>query len=380
MGGVEFIGSDDPPLTSDDDLVELGRPRRPSRLLWPIAVLAAGGLVAGFVLTHSADRKSAAHPRALHVAVVPRVTPAPPVPVVRLGTPFALEPRPVLDVAVEADSTWVLRAGYLDGFMQTGDDVRVRVPRIRFGDPKLRIRLVVDEPHLWVVAGGEQLGQVEEFAYNLHSLRFLRSVVVAHGIAGAAALHGHLYLATGSGLTELPPAGRPRQIALPGLHGGANVVAADPMHWRLIVIDFGLPTHVWSYPPGGRAVGGGALPLGKGTLAVTGRGQIWIGGYGSTGAVLVRLDPRTLRPTRSSELVHELGPGADIVGSGDRVFWIGGGPMSLYCVAGTDGGVGEVWPGAVGAAGPGPVGSRRGMALAVTDAGAVSLPMHGCAG
>ena len=164
-----------------------------------------------------------------------------------------------------------------------------------------------------------------------------------------AALSGQLWLTTDHGLFLVSFDGdAPRATQIAGVTN-AYGLTADPARHRVLVGVFaggdGLGTTqiVAVDGPTLALTRGGGLPFGKESIAVVGN-DIWVGGYGDeTTSRLVRLDTRTLQPTRSSSVNAALGPGA-VVWAGQHVFWVrAGGSEELDCVDPTTGDSLQAW-------------------------------------
>ena len=322
-----------------------------------VAVLTVVAVLAGLVVTHLPAEHS--HP----AASKPRPPANPAVPVTAAP-----------DVAKGTDTTWVLR----DDALLSVEGPRV-VARLSLQDLHLSgtPRLAVDAAAhtVWIVVTNAVTGRMVE--YDERTLRKLRDLTWRQLVQSAVAYRGHLYLQNDFGVADLAPgATRPRFIA--GLSGAVGPLAVDPTRHRLIAIDLGYPTDVWSYRPGHRPVEARQpLDLSKGTLAVV-DGTIWVGAFaGSGGAVLERLDPRTLRPIRHAA-GRPFDPGAVIVGDGARVLWVrpDSGSDMLACVGARSGRIEQQWRlRDVAAVTSGPDG-----ALAATPSGVLGLIMADCRG
>jgi hypothetical protein len=220
----------------------------------------------------------------------------------------------------------------------------VRLPPFDLSSPNAILRLVLDPTatRLWVVLAGTRAGRAIEF--DLWTLARLRDVPIRE-INSAAALGGHLYATSGKTLVDVAPDGAPRSVPVPGT-SGLWAIAADPTRSRLIILDGGFPTHVWSYRSGaGVQAIPGALPFGKGSIAVT-KHAIWVGGFAQHGAVLDRLDPTSLRAVLASPIAARLGPGAVLLSGGTRDVWVvaGDGRSGVWCVDGQSGEGAQFWP------------------------------------
>lgn len=212
--------------------------------------------------------------------------------------------------------------------------------------------------------------------YDLWSLTRLRDVRLPL-VNGAAAMDGHLYVTSGGNLLDIASRGEPRMLRVVGAGAGVGAIAADSDRSRLLILDYGFPSHVWVYRPGQSVAmrSRARLPVGKGSIAVVG-GGIWIGGFTSGSATLWRLDPASERAVDVSPLAAELHPGAVIVAAGQHVFWVrsGGGGDDLWCVSAATGREAQHWTVS------GAVASTAGIAVIGTDSGAAALPLVGCAG
>lgn len=228
---------------------------------------------------------------------------------------------------------------------------------------------------VWLVGYGEAPTTV--LAVGTDTMAVRARVIWPQIVDGAAALDGDLYIVTANAVVDVPVDRSPVNVAR--LSGQYMRITADPLRHRLLLLDDSLLGAV-SYDPATRAVRRGPkLPFGKGDLLVDGAGRVWAGGYGFTtggGAVLVRLDPRTLRPIASSSLIGQLGPGAQLVASGSSVIWVrsGAGGDDLWCIDGRTGRPAQRWHVS------GAVTSGTGMAF-VDNTGVVRrLTLRGCPG
>lgn len=187
-------------------------------------------------------------------------------------------------------------------------------------------------------------------------------------VFGGAALGGQLWLSTDHGLFVVSFDGdRASATQIPGLPNVYSL-AADPARHRVLVGAFaggdGLgTTQIVAVDGTTHALTrGSGLPFGKESIAVVGN-DIWVGGYGDeTASRLVRLDIGTLKPTRSSSVNADLGPGA-VVWAGQHVLWVrAGGSEQLDCVDSTTGDSLQSW-----LAVQGPVASVSGAAYAADN-------------
>jgi hypothetical protein len=239
---------------------------------------------------------------------------------------------------VVGDQIFALQAGALLRASITSPGAVTAVAAATSGDGD-DYQLLADaaQSRLWLVR--RQTPSVLIAAFDSRSLRPLGEVSRPGRATGAALLDGRLYVATDQGLITLstPLGGDLRSFA----SAQPQVIAADPSRHRLVVLTEGTPAKVTILGVGQPSA---AAPFGKGDLVVV-DGQIWAGGYGSHGAVLVQLDPSTLRPGRHSPLESRLGPGAELVGAGAHDFLVrsGGGGDALWCVDAHSGVVVHSW-------------------------------------
>jgi len=237
-----------------------------------------------------------------------------------------------------------------------------------------RLVLDADADRLWVLGLVAQAAQLLEF--NAGKMLPLHHVVVRAAVQDAAAMDGHLYLATSVGLADLAP-GAAGTTLLPAVHGAVSAVAADPVRNRLIVLDASTPGAVVVVSAGRAGTRRTFGDLIKGSIAIVGD-EIWVGGYGGGirggyRALVARLDPVTLAPVQTSSIALrvdrvDVSPGA-------RDIWVTTGAVGVWCIDAVDGTILERWPSA-----SAPVTSGLGGAY-VIDAGlVVPLVLRGCAG
>jgi outer membrane protein assembly factor BamB len=355
-----------------DDVIELGPRRAPRWVMGAVCALVLVGIVGAVTARHASTRVASSAATALSPSLPPVTLPAVDS---ELGDVLPLDSKPVLDVAVSLNRTWILQSGQLVGVPGYH---RAGVRGVDFTDVMGAVRLVLDPQadRMWLVVLQTPHGAVVEFDLALHRLRTTWS---GAAISAAAALDGHLYLATAEGIADVAPGAR-EPVALPAIAGDVTDLAADRTRSRIVGLALGglQGARVLQFTPGSRPIlARRALPFAKGELAVTGDGAIWAGGYGATGAVLVRLDPASLQVTAYSEVATELGPGAQLVAAGDGAVWVrsGAGGNALYCIDGRTGGSQQVWSSA-----PGAVASAAGVAYLATGAAAVHLPLDRCPG
>lgn len=375
---VEFV-PDDAATEQGEDVLELGLRRRIPR--W--VLLVAASLAAALVVAVAVSRHDSGHPAAVVSRSSSPSSSSSLLPQSAVGSRLPLSSTaPAVDVAMSGRTTWVLQPGRITALDDLTSRRAVGSFTADLSGPNSTPVLLVDPSFgtLWLVIQGSSPGRVLEFnAFTLSQ----RSASTLDTINSAAALNGHLYLTTGAHLIDIAPGSAPRNLAT-GRASGLFAVIADPTQRarpRLLILDLGFPSHVWTYRPGGKLTKTSApLPFGKGSIAVAG-GQIWVGGFGQTGAVLMHLAagasaPNDLTAVGVSPLTGGLGPGALIVGSGQHVFWVrsGAGGDDLWCVDADTGRVDQHWNLS------GAVASTSGTAVIATNTGAAPLHLAGCAG
>lgn len=343
------------PVDADDEVLSGGGLPRWVAVLAVLAVLAAAS---GYLVMHAGStRHKAVHPARPHTRTGP------------FGTAEAL------DVVAGRNGTWVLSGRTLATV--SARRVTRSVSLAGLSAPVgSRPRLAVDRQakRVWVIVADATPSLLLEF--DARTLQRLRSLTWTAPVAGAVAYRGHLYLSSGLGVADLAP-GSARPQIIPGLTGAVGPIALDPSRHRLIAMDLGYPTDIWAFRPGHRPVEAATpLPFGKGSIAVA-DGRIWVGGFGSHGAVLERLDPSTLRPVAQAPAAP-FGRGAVIVAGGAGVVWVLPGERAgpLTCVGATTGQTEQRWDlPAVNS-----VASDHSGALVATRSGALGLILSGCAG
>jgi hypothetical protein len=287
-------------------------------------------------------------------------------------SPTPAPPNVAYDLASGPLGTWLLETGRLAEISGTRVTRSVSLRDVPFPDRSLPVLALDTAAHrIWVVLTNAAPSRMVE--YDTGTLRKVRDVRWAPLVQNAAALDGHLYVTTDFGVADLAPgARRPRFV--PGLSGALGRMAVDPSRSRLIVMDLGYPTDLWTYRPGGSAAQSSIqLPFVRGTLGVV-AGRIWVSGFGMHAGVLARLDPGSLRPVQHAA-DRSLGSGVNIVGTGSTVFWVRG-ANGLACLDAASGRVEQTWQiDFVNA-----VTSSRGGAIAATPTGVLGLIMSGCAG
>jgi hypothetical protein len=362
-----------------DDVVELV-PRRITRATILAACLTLAALTAVATPRHRTSHGQAAAP-----SVSQSVTSSPTaagLPDSELGSVVALDSKPVLDVVMSPNTSWTLQSGQLVRNPASEGIAKTAINDIDFNSVISSVRLFLDRDanRVWLAVLDTPNGKIIEFDTSLRRLRTTRS---ASAISAAAAMGGHLYLATRTGVTDLAPGAAAPRLA-PGTAGAIAAIAADRTRSRILAL---------RYAPEGQTVDGARIlqfrpgpaptttsvvvPLAKGGLAVTGNGDIWAGGFGSAGAVLVRLDPTTLSVAAVSPAVTGFGPGAVLVAAGRSAIWLrsGAGGNALYCLDGHTGVSKQVWSNA-----PGAVASELNIAWLASGTAEVVLELHGCPG
>jgi hypothetical protein len=162
-------------------------------------------------------------------------------------------------------------------------------------------------------------------------------------LAGGALLDGRFYVTTDRGVGSLND--QDGSVSWTPVRGGWSVTA-DPTRHRLLLVDLdGDHASVRAQRPSDpRPEAQATLPFSKGWVVVAGD-QIWAAGYGDHGAVLDRLDPKTLRVVARSPVAAQLGPGAIVVGAGLQALLVrsGSGGDGLWCVDAHTGGLAATW-------------------------------------
>lgn len=281
-----------------------------------------------------------------------------------------------LDVVVDGSDEWEL-TGHALRLLRGGRVVQstsltgVQLPS---GSAPV-LALDRDRGVIWVVVANAVPTRMLE--YDSRTLRALVTVTWQQVVYGAAAVNGYLYLANDLGVAEVSPYTlRPRFVA--GLRGALGPIAADPVDHQLIVLDTFNPLAVYSYRHG-QAPHESArrLPMRDGSVAVA-DGEIWVGGFGARGAMLYRLDPRTLRPVSGGRAM-EFDPGAVLLAGGSRVVWVrSGDPASdlFACVDATTGRIEARFH----LSGVARIASTTGTGVVVTPQSVLPLTMGDCVG
>lgn len=383
QGEVEFFTDDASVAGSDEDAVDFGT-RPVPRWALVACVLVAVAFVTT-VVTRSHPTATTAQPKqssppvaAPHsVAIVGELGPA-----LQLGGSAA----DALDTVLHGDLLYVLRptgvavvnltTRRVDTLPLTGE-----IPVAE--QSSARLLLDPDADRLWVLDVGVRATHLVEF--NATRMLWIRQLTVYLAVRDEAAMDGHLYLATSTGLADLAP-GATQTVALPGAYGAVSAVAADPARDRILALDVSTPYTVVVVSRRGVATRRTFGFLVKGSIAVV-RDAIWVGGYdgralGGYHAVVARLDPTTLAPVQTSAVALQVD--RLVVSAGARDIWVSTSGPGLWCVDASTGNVLENWPSTAAPVtsevGWGPVNSRVSSAY-VIEAGAVRpLVLTGCAG
>ncbi|PZS31811.1 MAG: hypothetical protein DLM58_11125 [Pseudonocardiales bacterium] len=369
-GEVEFFVDSGTVPATDEDAVDLGQSQVPR---W--ALVLAVVLIAGLLMTLAAQTRhkpvAMATPQPLPIVASPTSTSG-------LGAPIPFgRASPALDLGATIP-IFVLESGRLYRVTDTtAVGVNLDGPGFtRIGTPP---RLVLDAAanRVWVVPIDTPDANIVEFdAGNLHRLRTMHSI---ESVRDAAALGGHLYLARSSGLADAAP-GATAPTLLPVFGGFVASVAADPKRHRLLALVLNVGASMRQITVGGTVPGAHAsVPVAGGNVRVTQDGAIWLAGFGSAtaGAVVLRLDPKTLRPLLTSPVAARLGASSRIESAGDRDIWVrsAGDGEGLWCVDGRSGSILQHWPSVRGA-----VASVKGVAFASMGGALVPLVLDACSG
>lgn len=372
MPGIEFL-PENPGNAEAEEVLDVGSHRKRSTWLVRMAVAA---LVVGAVTTalQRGDKQPSASPSptplpAQSVVLVPND---------HVGGPLAAGAgEPVLDVKISTRGTWLLQARTVQALLGRNPPAAVPGPALVNASGTAEARLVLDlaARRLWVVASTDKRGRVLE--YEADSMRLLLDVRSAPAVTGAAALGGHLYLTSGRRLLDVAPSGVLGTAAR--IRSTLGQIIADPERERLLMVDVGRPTRVRAVVPRPGATPRISDPVRiavtKASLAVA-NGWIWLAGFDTGDGVLMRLDPRTLRPELHSTLDPILEPGAALVAGGSAAVWArdGGNGRELRCIDARNGQQAQRWNI------EGQVTSTNAGALVATTEGVMPLWLDGCKG
>jgi hypothetical protein len=360
LESVEFVADDGTVPPADEDMVEFGSRRVPR---WVVIVACA--LAALAVVSVVAGRSQ---PKQVAVADAPNTLP---VTVGQFGAAlkFGGGPPDAIDVLIAGDQLFVLRANGINRLALPAARVADSVRLNRHDTATSRLFYDAADNRLWLVEQGVRPAQLLEL--DAATLRVTRRVSADLTVRGAAAMFGHLYLASADGLSDLAPGAR-APIRMAALAGSVTAVAADPARRRILVLDESSPVAV-SVMSAGRVTARRIFGhLNRGSIAVVGD-DIWVGGSGDYGAVMARLDPMTLAPLQTSPVALEAN--AVVVSPGARDLWVSASGTGLWCLDARTGSVLVQWPTA-----SVPVASRGGAAYVLTGGSVLPLALNGCAG
>ncbi|MEP7019373.1 MAG: hypothetical protein ABI808_01885 [Pseudonocardiales bacterium] len=389
LGDVEFFADDGSVVGSDEEAVEVGTRPVPRWALVMIGTLVATAVV-GILATRPQPKAATADPK----PSVPRVVTTP--------HPEAIEQVGQVGQAVQVDGAVVSDARdavvhrgrlYIMRFAAVAavDLATNRVESVSLSGPfalaagsSARLLLDPDADRLWVLAMGARPAELLEISAS--RMLPIRRLSLPLGVHDAAAMDGHVYLATSTGLADLPP-GAAHAVTLRGGGGSVSAVAADPVRHRVLALDISPPYADIMVSAGGkvsrRSLGGNLI---KASITVAGD-AIWVGGYGGDPrsgyhAIVAALDPITLTPVATSAVALKVE--RVIVSRGTHDIWIGTDGPGLWCIDPYSGDVLQHWPYATAPVtsqvGRGPVQSRAASAYAVYAGRLVSLVLSGCAG
>ncbi len=377
---IEFLSDDGRVVQAgDDDVVEFSPTRVPAWIGWLGAVAVAAGLIV--LITSQGAPKQPVAPALPEPGSVVASGPVPAPLTTGLGVPLSLGRAEVYDAVLSGGAFYFVQDGELSEITPIyraaptyARTKQIFLPSLDEATPSARLVLDAGQHRLWVVVEDVPGGAIVEV--DAEGLRPLAHWTWREPVGEAAALGGHLYLSTPSGVVDIAPgAAQPAPIA--ALRGYGGSIVADPRRGRVLVLSHAPNSHVRVLRPDGTVSRApGVLPFAKGTMGVTADGVIWAAGFGDHGAELVRLDPARLAATTVSPLAKDLGPGAVIVAGGDRSVWVrdGGSIGPLWCVDARSGAGMRQWDV------PGTVTSQRGRAYVTTDTLVRPLVLHGCAG
>lgn len=322
---------------TEPDEDELLNPARVPEWAWWTAGVAAVVLVVALVLVR-ANSQSPRLPSALSsapsstaesIATIPTGTSAAAVSVHLPSTGSG----PLDGVVTDGRTTWVLHGDVL--LRRTGSSAWQAHRIVDTGLTASQLLFDRITRRLWVLATTTDRSFVQ--AYDPDTLQPLGFALRPHAVYAAAPLGGSLYVADGTGLFRITAVGHVTAVDFPSSRDVVGLTA-DPTRNRMLVeIATAKGARLTLLGGAGSAVSA-ALPahLAKETLAVTRAGDIWLAGFSRTGAILIRLDPTTLRRAGLSPVVLQVGPGAVLLAAGadDLLVAPGDGSGELYCMAG----------------------------------------------
>jgi hypothetical protein len=356
-------------VDDDDEVLEPGRRPLPR---WAVTLVAA--LVLAAVVAAVAARLTRGGPAAPRAGSA-TAAPSPTVPITQVADSA--------DVVVAGDRAYVLTHGVVYA-LDTGQPglpaaaAPAPITGLDLTESAATDHLVLDgvNGRLWMVTYSPAPATVVEF--DAAGLTQLRRMTISTAVNGAAVLDGILYLATPTGVTAINPV-TAELDGVSSFGGSVDGIVADPTRHRLLLWRHGDRLELLAFAPVApprQPLGWVPAPFAKGSLLVI-DATIWAGGYGQSGAVLVRLDPSSLMPTGGdSAVTPQVGPGAVLVAAGRSVLWVrsGLGGSGLWCVDGATGAVLQSWDL------DGPVGSDTADAVLVGQSGPSALTLSGCSG
>jgi hypothetical protein len=318
----------------DEEVLETGRPpsSRRTGVTWLAGALV---LVAVAALLVAAHRRPARHPQAAP-------TTSPVVPVQPL--PFPVPDQGAPPALMLGSTLYMVRDGRLIAHRaDTIAEMSVTVGDAAETGGSYLLAADLRRSRVWVVKSLPARILIYEFV--VPALREVHSWHIEGQMAGLDELNGELYLSATAGVVGIS-ARRTGLLDWTPLRGGRAIVA-DGLRNRLLLLDQnGASVRIRAESPDLTQPGTSAsLPFLTGSFLVV-AGHIWAAGRGVRGAVLVRLDPRTLRPIRHSAAERPLGAGAVFVAAGARSFLVRErvGGRGLWCVDATTGKVLQAWP------------------------------------
>jgi hypothetical protein len=377
---IEFLSDDGRVVQAgDDDVVEFNPSRVPGWVGW-IGAMAVAAAVIGLIAAQGEPKQPVAPALPEPSSVVASGSVPPPL-TSGLGVPLPLGRAEVYDAVLSSGTFYFVQDGELSAitpiYRAAPRYARTRqifLPSLGEATPTARLVLDAGQHRLWVVVEDVPGGAIVEV--DALTLRPLAHWTWREPVGEAAALDGHLYLSTPSGVVDIAPgAAKPAPVA--ALRGYSGSIVADPGRGRVLVLSYAPNSHVRVLRPNATvSQAPGVLGFAKATMGVTADGVIWAAGFGTHGAQLVRLDPDRLSATTVSPLAKDLGPGAVIVGAGDRSVWVrdGGTLGPLWCVDARSGAGMRQWDVT------GTVTSQTGRAYVTTDTLVRPLILNGCAG
>ncbi len=333
----------------DEEVLDTG-PGLPRWLPWVGGAVATVLAVALLLVTlsHHDSGNDSGNPAASRSATSTASVPPVGAPVNGIGEDVPLAgPGPALDVAMVGDTAWILQDGTISVVNPHGGVLAsVKITNAEFARRSGVAQLVVDASGstLWIYF--PHLANSSVLRLDARTLDLQAVIPPGPAYDSAAALDGTLYLSSHHRLLRVRP-GQRMPVAVSGIPPLTGALVADPLRARLLVFEPERTGAQLVAIGSSGAVSTTALrqPVVKATIAVTGSGRIWLGGFGASGAILERLDPGTLQVSGFSSVVDAVGPGAVVVAAGrsDLLVTSGGGAQLLWCVHDVDGTSGGSW-------------------------------------